>query len=111
MKWPGARTGACRHPDHYINGLIPSVMCFCQVIYHLVKAAAYKIGKLHLNHCLIAIQSEAHSRTYDTRFANGCVPYAVAAELLHEALCYFKYAAVFGNILPHYYQVIIFAHG
>ena len=51
----GTSPCTCRHPNDNICFFAPTIMCFGQVIYNLVKSNRYKISKLHFHNGFIAI--------------------------------------------------------
>ena len=65
MERPGVYTGSGRHPDHDVNMLPPAIMGLGQVVDDLVEAAGDKVGELHLDDRLHAIDGQSLGGTDD----------------------------------------------
>src|SRR5688572_8943897 len=110
MKRSRSHTTTCWHAYHHISVLSPPVVDLGQVVYNLVKAYCYKVGKLHFHHTLEPLQRKTQSSTYDSALAQRRIPYPLLPKLLHKAFCYFKGTSILRNILSHQNEVLVLLH-
>src|SRR5690554_225482 len=100
-------SSSTRHSDHYICFFVPTVVIFGQIIYNRVESGRDKIGKLHFDNRFIPVYRKSHSSRNNGRFANRSISNSIFSELFYKSFCDFKSTSIFGNILPHYNQIIV----
>ena len=81
-----------------------------KIIYYLVKAHRYKIGKLHFHHAFISFHAESQGGAYDGTFTERRIAHPLSPEFIDKPLRYFEYSSILCNILSHQYEVVVPDH-
>ena len=110
MERPSYNSSACRHTNHKVCALPPSVVQLGRLVANLSHGLSDKVAELHFNHCLESLDRQPHPGAYDCRLAQRRVSYTLQSEAVDKAVGRFEHSPVLGNILPHKHEVFVALH-